>query len=140
MVSLATNPKYSTGTAVLANYTNAGQFQIVDGQLVELISASATNPTLLYANVGQPATPSSTLLPVSFSTTKNTFGTWSFSGDALEWSDASIKRPNPAAWYVCTGQSAFINTGQYLYGTPAGCVDETVCSFRRSIFKYDYRY
>ncbi|OQO01175.1 hypothetical protein B0A48_13418 [Cryoendolithus antarcticus] len=123
---LQTSPQYTTGLATLNSYTTAGQFNVVNGQLVELISATATSPTLLYANVGQPATPSSSLLPVSFSTTQNGWGSFAFSGDALTWSAANVTRGNLAAWYVCTGQQLFINTGAYLYGTPSGCYDETI--------------
>ncbi|KAK6435017.1 hypothetical protein LTR95_008800 [Oleoguttula sp. CCFEE 5521] len=123
---LQTYPQYTTGLATLNSYTTAGQFQVVNGQLVELVSASATSPTLLYANVGQPATPSSSLLPVSFSTTQNGWGTFAFSGDALTWSATNVTRQNLAAWYVCAGQQLFINTGAYLYGTPSGCADETI--------------
>jgi hypothetical protein len=34
-----------------------------------------------------------------------------------------------AAWYVCEGQGLWINLGAYLYGTPGGCVDQTVSFF-----------
>jgi hypothetical protein len=67
------------------------------------------------------------MLPMSFETTQNTFGTFMFSGDAVEWSVASIDRPNDAAWLVCANQQLFINLGAYDYLTPAGCSDETVC-------------
>ncbi|OQN96971.1 hypothetical protein B0A48_16945 [Cryoendolithus antarcticus] len=123
---LQTSPQYTTGLATLNSYTTAGQFSVVNGQLVELISATATSPTLLYANVGQPATPSSSLLPVSFSTAQNGWGSFAFSGDALTWSASNVTRGNLAAWYVCSGQQLFINTGAYLYGTPSGCYDETI--------------
>jgi hypothetical protein len=37
-----------------------------------------------------------------------------------------VQRQNVAAWYVCENQSLWINLGAYLYGTPAGCADQTV--------------
>lgn len=65
-------------------------------------------------------------LAMSFEKTKNTYGNFSFVGDGVVWSEASIDRPNPIAWLVCEDQSVYINLGPYLYNTPAGCVDETV--------------
>lgn len=65
-------------------------------------------------------------LATSFNTTKNTFGTFVFSGDAVTWSVPSIKRQNVAAWLVCKNQQLFINTGAYGYQTPSGCADQTV--------------
>ncbi|KAI9712122.1 MAG: hypothetical protein M1820_001831 [Bogoriella megaspora] len=120
---LQTNPEYTTGTAIMDDYTTAGQFNIVDGQLVELIDPSTNK--LLYANVSPPKS-TETTLPVSFSTQKNTYGTFAFQGDAVTWSVSSISRPNTAAWYVCGNQQLFINLGAYDYGTPAGCADETI--------------
>ncbi|KAI9688756.1 MAG: hypothetical protein M1822_001113 [Bathelium mastoideum] len=120
---LQTDPEYTTGTAIMGDYTTAGQFNIINGQLVELIDP--TKGTLLYANVSPPQASESTL-PVSFETTQNTFGTFAFQGDAVTWSVASISRPNTAAWYVCGNQQLFINLGAYDYGTPAGCADETI--------------
>lgn len=46
---------YSTGTGVLGSYTTAGQFQVVDGQLVQLISAPGAATQLLYGIVSQTA-------------------------------------------------------------------------------------
>lgn len=63
---------------------------------------------------------------VSFSETKNTYGTWSWQGDGLTWEVEGINRPNKAAWYICGGGKAYINLGNYAYGTPAGCSDQTV--------------
>ena len=120
---LQTNPKYTTGLAIMGDYTTAGQFNIINGQLVELIDPAAG--TLLYANVSPPQSSESTL-PVSFGKTQNTYGTFAFQGDAVTWSVPSISRPNTAAWYVCQNQQLFINLGAYDYGTPAGCADETV--------------
>jgi hypothetical protein len=121
---LQTNPQYTTGTAILDSYTTAGQFQIVSGQLVELIQGG-----MLYANV-VPLSGSETKLAVTFNTTQNTYGTFSFSGDAVQWSIPSISRPNLSAWLVCANQQLFINLGSYAYMTPAGCADETVSSLQ----------
>jgi hypothetical protein len=120
---LQTAPEYKPGTAILDSYTTAGQFQIISGQLVELIQGGN-----LYANVQVQADSSVTKLAVTFNTTQNTYGTFAFSGDAVQWSIASISRPNLSAWLVCTNQQLFINLGAYDYETPAGCADETVSS------------
>ena len=106
------------------DYTTAGQFNIVNGQLVELIDP--VKGTQLYANVEQPANSSVVKLAMTFKATPNTFGTFSFSGDAVQWSTPSISRPNLSAWLVCQAQQLFINLGPYDYDTPAGCADETV--------------
>ncbi|KAH8597221.1 hypothetical protein B0O99DRAFT_87847 [Bisporella sp. PMI_857] len=116
---LQTSPQYVSGTAILGSYTTAGQFQVVSGQLVELIDGGK-----LYANV----IPSSdtTKLAVTFNTTQNTYGTFAWSGDALQWSIPSINRPNLSAWLVCANQALFVNLGSYGYQTPAGCADQTI--------------
>jgi hypothetical protein len=105
----------------MGDYTTAGQFNIVNGQLVELITGE-----LLYAVVSPPADSTVTKLAVTFSKSPNTYGTFAFSGDAVTWTVPSISRPNIAAWLVCTGQQLFINLGPYAYNTPAECADETV--------------
>jgi hypothetical protein len=69
------------------------------------------------------------MLAMSFETTQNTYGTFAFSGDAVQWSVASINRPNLSAWLVCANQQLFINLGAYAYMTPTGCADETVSAF-----------
>jgi len=121
---LQTSPlNTSPGRAILSDATTAGQFQIVDGQLIELID---TKGTKLYANVGQAENAAATYLPVSFTTAKNSFGNFAYQGDTLTWSAAGVQRQNVAAWYVCENQSLWINLGAYLYGTPAGCADQTV--------------
>lgn len=79
----------------------------------------------LYANVEKNTT-TATKLSVSFNETKNTYGTFVFSGDAVTWSTPDIKRPNLSAWLVCEKQTLWINLGNYMYQTPAGCADETV--------------
>jgi hypothetical protein len=111
------------GTAILQNYTTAGQFNIINGQLVELIQGG-----LLYANVQVQPNSTVTKLAMTFETSENTYGTFAFSGDAVQWSVASIDRPNLSAWLVCEDQQLFINLGAYDYLTPAGCADETVSS------------
>ena len=121
---LQTDPEYTTGTAILDDHTTAGQFNIINGQLVELIDPA--KGTQLYANVQQPADSSVTKLAMTFEATPNSFGTFSFSGGAVQWSVPSISRPNPSAWLVCAAQQLFINLGAYDYNTPAGCADETV--------------
>jgi len=118
---LQTDPKYTTGEAIMGSYTSAGQFNIVSGQLVELVSGGT-----LYMNVSPQANSSETMLPVSFEKTQNSYGTFAFQGDAVTWTISSITRPNTAAWYVCAGEQLFINLGAYDYNTPSGCADETI--------------
>ena len=120
---LQTNPTDTTGLAILDSPTTAGQFNIVSGQLVEVIDNKGT---LLYANVLPQSDSSKTYLPVSFSTSKNTNGTFAFSGDAVTWTSPGVSRQNNAAWLVCANQQLFINLGAYGYMTPAGCADETI--------------
>ncbi|OAA61764.1 hypothetical protein SPI_04623 [Niveomyces insectorum RCEF 264] len=120
---LQTKPANTAGPAILDSYTTAGQFNIVDGQLVN----SVANPPL-YMQVEQPPDPANPprTLATSFNATKNTFGTFVFQGDAVTWSAPTVKRQNLAAWLVCAKQQLFINTGAYNYQTPAGCADETI--------------
>jgi len=120
---LQTKPANTPGTAILDSYTTAGQFNIVDGQLVNKIA----NPPL-YMWVEEPADKASPprTLATWFNTTKSTLGTFAFQGDAVSWTSPSIKRQNTAAWLVCKGQALFINTGAFNYQTPAGCSDQTV--------------
>lgn len=66
------------------------------------------------------------MLAMTFNTTQNTYGTFAFSGDAVQWSIPTISRPNLSAWLVCANQQLFINLGPYDYNTPPGCADETV--------------
>ena len=132
---LQTSPlNASPGRAILSDATSAGQYQIVDGQLVELID---TKGTKLYANVGQAASATATILPVTFTSSKNSFGTFAYQGDTLTWSAAGVQRQNVAAWYVCESQSLWINLGAYLYGTPAGCADQTVRLNPTESVRYD---
>ena len=123
---LQTSPLYSTGAALLGDYTTAGQFQVVSGQLVQLVSAPGAPVKLLYANVAEERSINNMSLAVTFSETKNTYGTFAFGGDDLQWSVAGVDRPNKSAWYVCTGQKLYVNLGNYLYQTPSGCADQTI--------------
>ncbi|USP81128.1 carbohydrate-binding module family 1 protein [Curvularia clavata] len=123
---MQTKPLYSTGAALLGDYTTAGQFQVVSGQLVQLVSAPGQPVKLLYANVAEERSINNMSLAVTFSESKNTYGTFAWGGDDLQWSVASVNRPNKSAWYVCTGQKMYINLGNYLYQTPSGCADQTI--------------
>ncbi|KAH6618621.1 hypothetical protein C7974DRAFT_378803 [Boeremia exigua] len=123
---IQTDPLYATGPALLGDYTTAGQLQVVDGQLVQLVSAPGAAVKLLYAVVSETRYINGNSLSVTFSTTKNTYGQFAWQGDGLTWSVAGVTRPNAAAWYVCAGQQLYINLGNYLYQTPAGCVDQTI--------------
>jgi hypothetical protein len=123
---MQSKPLYATGPAILGDYTTAGQFQVVSDQLVQLVSAPGETAKLLYGVVGETRLINNLSLAVTWSAQKNTYGKFAFNGDGLTWSVAGIQRPNAAAWYVCTGQQMYINLGNYLYGTPAGCADQTI--------------
>ncbi|EUC50504.1 carbohydrate-binding module family 1 protein [Bipolaris oryzae ATCC 44560] len=123
---IQTNPLYSTGPALLGDHTTAGQLQVVSGQLVQLVSAPGAPVKLLYANVSPERVINNMSLAVTFSETKNTYGTFAWGGDDLQWSSTDVTRPNKSAWYVCTGQKLYINLGNYLYQTPSGCADQTI--------------
>ncbi|KAI7774460.1 hypothetical protein LA080_008326 [Diaporthe eres] len=118
---LQTVPANQAGTATLNDYTTAGQYNIVDGQLVDYTGT-------LYLHVEKPADLASPprTLAASFNATKNSFGTFAFQGDAVTWSAPGLQRQNLAAWLVCQNQALFINTGAYAYQTPAGCADQTI--------------
>lgn len=123
---MQTKPLYATGSALLGDYTTAGQFQVQDGQLVQLVSASGEAVKLLYATVSKTRSINNASLAVSFTADKNVYGTFKFGGDDLQWSSPDVARPNPSAWYVCTGQQMYINLGNYAYQTPSGCADQTI--------------
>lgn len=123
---IQTSPLYSIGPALLGDATSAGQLQVIDGQLVQLVSAPGEPVKLLYAVVSEERTVNDNSLAVTFSESKNTYGAFAFGGDDLQWSVAGVLRPNKSAWYVCTGQRLYINLGNYLYNTPAGCADQTI--------------
>ncbi|KAI7786015.1 hypothetical protein LA080_004868 [Diaporthe eres] len=120
-------PTARAGTALLDSYLTAGQFNIIDGQLVYNTGSGTTNA--LYLNVEDPADKTQRALATTFKATENTYGTFAFSGDTVTWTDPDVARPNTAAFYVCPGTSAsgenalYINTGAYLYQTPSGCYD-----------------
>ncbi|KAH0425001.1 hypothetical protein CcaCcLH18_11220 [Colletotrichum camelliae] len=121
---LQAKPTGTPSKAYLDSPSTAGQFKIEDGQLVHLTGSSS-----LYLNVENPVDKTQRKLETWFATTKNTYGTFAFQGDTLTWSTPDINRPNLAAWLVCENQEVFINTGAYLYQTPAGCYDQTIHSY-----------
>ncbi|KAF2840673.1 carbohydrate-binding module family 1 protein, partial [Patellaria atrata CBS 101060] len=123
---MQSSPLLSEGTAVLGSHTTAGQFNVIDGQLVQLVTAPGTGQKVLYGNVSQEKSFDGKALAVTFSESKNTYGTFGWQGDGLTWQVAGISRPNLSAWYVCTGQAMYINLGNYLSNTPAGCADQTI--------------
>ncbi|KAF9563845.1 hypothetical protein CPC08DRAFT_705760 [Agrocybe pediades] len=114
--------------AVLGEPSNAGQFQITGGQLIQVSS-----PMMLYAIVEPRANSTVNKLKVTWSTTPATSGTFVFSGDTVEWSDPSITRPQNNAWLVCPdaagNKDLYVNLGAYSYMTPAGCADETIHAY-----------
>ncbi|KAL0931535.1 uncharacterized protein CTRU02_214270 [Colletotrichum truncatum] len=118
---LQAKPTGTPSKAYLESPGGAGQFKIEAGQLVHLTGSSP-----LYLNVENPTDKTQRKLETWFSASKNTYGTFAFQGDTLTWSTPDINRPNLAAWLVCENQTVFINTGAYLYQTPAGCFDQTV--------------
>ncbi|GIJ91467.1 hypothetical protein Asppvi_010433 [Aspergillus pseudoviridinutans] len=122
---LQTIPSATPGPAYLSSNTNAGQFNIISGQLVYNTGASQ-----LYMNVEDPVNKTQRTLQTWFNKTQNQYGTFGFQGDAVTWTVSDIARPNVAAWYVCGDQGQlYINTGAYGYQTPAGCYDETIHSY-----------
>lgn len=124
---MQSKPLYSPSPAVLGDYTTAGQFQVIDGQLVQLVSGPGETPQKhLYGVVSETRYINDNSLSVTFSESKNTYGAFAWNGDGLVWNHPDIKRPNAAAWYVCEGQKMYINLGNYLYQTPAGCADQTI--------------
>ncbi|KAI2602229.1 hypothetical protein GGR54DRAFT_531550 [Hypoxylon sp. NC1633] len=122
---LQTKPANAPGTALLENYKTAGQYNVINGQLVANTGSGGAS---LYLHVEQPANLASPprTLATSFNTTESAFGTFAFQGDALTWSVPGLQRQNLAAWLVCANQNLFINTGAYGYQTPSGCADQTI--------------
>ncbi|KAJ7084021.1 hypothetical protein B0H15DRAFT_784388 [Mycena belliarum] len=114
--------------AVVGDYTNAAQYQVVNGQLIQ--NAGGTS---LYAVVQPPANSTVKKLGVSWSRTPDTLGSFVFSGDSLEWSSPTVPRQQTNAWLVCPSGSAQllpdINLGAYDYMTPAGCSDTTLNAY-----------
>lgn len=117
------------GDAYLLAASGAGQFNVVDGQLV-YYTAGTDNSSLLYMGVENPTNKTQRTLETWFAADENDYGTFAFSGDTLTWTVDDIDRPNTAAWLVCgdAGQ-LYINTGAYAYDTPSGCSDETIHSY-----------
>jgi hypothetical protein len=125
---LQTKPTGLASDAFLDAANHAGQYNVVSGQLVYNTGAGGE----LYMHVENPADKTQRKLETWFSKEKNDYGTFGFQGDTLTWHTSDIARPNEAAWLVCEGQQLFINTGAYLYNTPAGCADQTVSRLRLS--------
>lgn len=119
---LQTKPTGVASDAFLDNPDEAGQFNIVDGQLVYNTGAGGE----LYMHVENPTDKTQRKLETWFAEEENDYGTFSFQGDTVTWSVSDITRPNVAAWLVCEEQQLFINTGAYAYETPEGCADQTV--------------
>ncbi|PKS07358.1 hypothetical protein jhhlp_005960 [Lomentospora prolificans] len=118
---LQTNPQNEPGVAILGPKGSAGQYNIVDGQLISGGSADK-----LYLHVEKPDDLTQRKLATWFNTTQNEFGTFEFNGDAVVWSTPEVRRENLAAWLACEENALFINTGAYAYNTPAGCSDHTI--------------
>ncbi|KAI1174818.1 carbohydrate-binding module family 1 protein [Nemania sp. FL0916] len=117
-------PSPGPGDAYLLSSKNAGQFNIIDGQLVY---NPASSGEMLYMWVEDPINKTQRTLETWFDTTKNPYGTFAFQGDTVTWSVSDISRPNTAAWLVCGGAGQlYINTGAYAYNTPSGCADQTI--------------
>lgn len=71
--------------AVLNSPTSAGQFNIVNGQLVQLINTSGT---LLYARVTLRADSTVNRLLITWAATPDTYGTFGFQGSL--WTASSL--------------------------------------------------
>ncbi|KAK3380533.1 hypothetical protein B0T24DRAFT_571419 [Lasiosphaeria ovina] len=119
-----TAPASSSLTALISSATSAGQFNIVSGQLVW-----NRGNTQYYLHVENAADKTQRALRTWFepAPAANPYGAFAFQGDTLTWSAPDLARPNQAAWLVCGDvKELFVNTGAYLYNTPAGCADQTV--------------
>ncbi|KAG8832588.1 hypothetical protein FRC17_001048 [Serendipita sp. 399] len=116
------------GDAILASYMTAAQFQVTGGQLV----MNPTGSSKLYGQVARPAS-GDMKLKVTWATTPSTFGTFSWSGDTLLWSDPSVTRSQNNAWLGCTDSGGkvdlYVNLGPYGYNTPSGCSDQTIHAY-----------
>ncbi|KAK3374709.1 hypothetical protein B0H63DRAFT_502867 [Podospora didyma] len=118
----------SLPSALITTASSAGQFNIISGQLVWNRFPTGSAP--YYLQVENVADKTQRTLKTWFAETKNTYGTFAFQGDTLAWTTTDIARPNSAAWLVCGDtKELFINTGAYLYNTPAGCADQTIHSY-----------
>ncbi|KAK4097262.1 carbohydrate-binding module family 1 protein [Parathielavia hyrcaniae] len=122
-----TSPSTPGGpNALISNPSRAGQFNVISGQLV-WHRFGGQQP--MYMHVEDPADRTQRKLRTWFAASPNAHGTFGFQGDTLTWSVADISRPNAAAWLVCAGDELFVNTGPFLYQTPAGCFDHTIHSY-----------
>ncbi|GJE98727.1 carbohydrate-binding module family 1 protein [Phanerochaete sordida] len=119
----------AAGPAVLGDPVDAALFQIVGGQLQQMLPSGS----VLYAHVAPPASAADVKLAVSWATTPDTLGTFVWGGDTVEWSSATVTRPQSNAWLVCPDAAGnkllFVNLGPYDYDTPAGCADETIHAY-----------
>ncbi|KAI3340129.1 carbohydrate-binding module family 1 protein [Ustulina deusta] len=122
-------PSPGPGDAYLLSGENAGQFNIIDSQLVYNPGSGSGGETL-YMWVEDPTNKTQRTLQTWFDTDANPYGAFAFQGDTLAWTVEDISRPNAAAWLVCgdAGQ-LYINTGAYAYDTPSGCADQTIHSY-----------
>ncbi|THV02637.1 hypothetical protein K435DRAFT_749004 [Dendrothele bispora CBS 962.96] len=116
--------------AVLGEPSDASQFVITDGQLVQQVDP------LLYAIVEPRANDTVVKLKVTWSETPATSGTFMWSGDTVEWSDPNVERPQDNAWLICPDEDGnkdlYVNLGPYDYNTPPGCADETIHAYTGS--------
>lgn len=85
------------GNAVLGDHTTAAQLDVINGQLRQLIDTSGT---VLYAQVEPKTSDSQNKLLLTFASSPNTYGTFSWSGDSLLWTNPSVPRQNNAAWLI----------------------------------------
>ncbi|KAK0703925.1 hypothetical protein B0T26DRAFT_757421 [Lasiosphaeria miniovina] len=121
-----TAPASSSLTALISSAASAGQFNVVSGQLVW-----NRGNTQYYLHVENAADKTQRTLRTWFEpAVTNPYGVFAFQGDTLTWSAPDLARPNVAAWLVCgDAKELFVNTGAYLYNTPAGCADQTIHSY-----------
>ncbi|KAH8896321.1 hypothetical protein GQ53DRAFT_778961 [Thozetella sp. PMI_491] len=118
-------PSSGFSDAYLGPASMAGQFRVADGQ-VQYYTGNVSGQ-VLYLGVEDANNKSQRALETWFDATANIYGTFSLAGDTLTWTADDLTRPNPAAWYVCGGEGQlYINTGDYGYNAPSGCVDETI--------------
>ncbi|KIY68144.1 hypothetical protein CYLTODRAFT_410626 [Cylindrobasidium torrendii FP15055 ss-10] len=128
---LRSEVKGTASDAVLGEPSDAAQFQITDGQLIQDAAG-----TPLYANVQTFEDSDGKKLKVTWKETKDTLGTFTFSGDTTEWSSPTVTRAATNAWLVCEDEDAnkdvYLNLGPYAYNTPPGCVDQTIHAYTGS--------
>ncbi|KAF3761447.1 hypothetical protein M406DRAFT_234321, partial [Cryphonectria parasitica EP155] len=129
---LQTLPTATPGDALMDSPLTAGQFNIIDGQLV--YNTGSGTDDALYMWVEDPADKTQRALLTWFNSTENTYGNFSFSGDTVTWVDPDVDRGNTAAFYVCPDNTTgandlYVNTGAYDYETPSGCYDIDIHSY-----------